>query len=367
MLGNTGSGVTWSLPNGITCVDPRYCLDKTERFAWKSLSLSAVSEGLRLPPKMTGHAATFSPGKDDDVSALFEYNCRDADLHAAVAVRSGMIAKLLELARCSWSSMWDSAVSNTGVMVFCMMSRAAMQRGLLLDCGQARLRSVFRGGFVMEPHVGLHRNVAVLDGRALYPSIMREVSIFFENTLEVATASEAARALPGIDLAALEAMPEDTILTSDGVLIAFNGSTYSIVLPSENMFMRSVIDVLGARRAAARTRSSGGDPAAEAQQWAYKILAVSIYGSMGSSNGILSSRACSSAITCCGRAYVKQMALGFDVVYGDTDSVFISLRHASSESLDVESARACRLIQRSIAGMPFAGIEIKVDGTFASA
>lgn len=372
MLGNTGSGVTWSLPNGITCVDPRYFFDKTERFAWKSLSLSAVSEGLRLPPKMTGHAATFSPGKDDDVSALLEYNCRDADLHAAVAVRSGMIAKLLELARCSWSSMWDSAVNNTGVMVFCMMSRAAMQRGLLLDCGQARLRSVFRGGFVMEPHVGLHRNVAVLDGRALYPSIMREVSIFIDNTLEVATASEAARALPGIDLAALEAMPEDTILTSDGVLIAFNGSTYSIVLPSENMFMRSVIHVLGARRAAARTRSSGGDPAAEAQQWAYKILAVSIYGSMGSSNGILSSRACSSAITCCGRAYVKQMALasrsmGFDVVYGDTDSVFISLRHASSESLDVESARACRLIQRSFAGTPFAGIEIKVDGTFASA
>lgn len=372
MLGNTGRGVAWTLPGGIMCVDPRYFLDKTERFAWTSLSLNSVATKLGLPSKMIRTMGMFSPTEDSDVSRLLEYNCHDADLHAAVAIRSGMIAKLMKLARCSSSSMWDSCANNTGVMVFCMMSAAAMAKGMMLDCGRSMGRRTFTGGFVMEPKIGLHRSVAILDGRSLYPSIMRELCIFIDNVRGDLDATSAAF-MSGADSADLiSTMEADTVMAVGKSAVIFDGKTYTVVAPSRTRLMTEVIDTLILRRSQAREASQRRENGAEAEQWAYKILAVSIYGSMGRANGILSSGSCAAAITCCGRAYVKRMATiserqGLRVIYGDTDFIFVAMGATLPGSLSDAAEAAAGKIMDGFKGSLFEDIVVKVDGSFDSA
>jgi DNA polymerase II len=168
----------------------------------------------------------------------------------------------------------------------------------------ARVHIAQQGGHVLEPVTGLHGNVWVFDFKSLYPSLIR--------TFNIDPLSYVRQAPPSTDL----------IQTPGGVF------------RREPAILPRLLDELFPRREAAKKRHD--DVAAHA----IKILMNSFYGVLGTPACRFFNPALANSITGMG----KQMLLwskgwfeaaGFTVLYGDTDSLFVS-----SGQIDPESASA---------------------------
>jgi DNA polymerase-2 len=157
----------------------------------------------------------------------------------------------------------------------------------------ARVHAAQQGGHVLESVAGLHPNVWVFDFKSLYPSLIRTFNI------------DPLGYVPG------EAPGEDLIETPGGKF-----RRGPAILPR-------LLDELFPRREAAKQRRD------EVAAHAIKILMNSFYGVLGTSACRFYNPALANAITGMG----KHMLLwskswfeskGFKVLYGDTDSLFVS-------------------------------------------
>jgi DNA polymerase II len=170
----------------------------------------------------------------------------------------------------------------------------------------SRVHIAQQGGHVLEPITGLHDNVWVFDFKSLYPSLIR--------TFNIDPLSYVADPAPGADL----------IQTPGG---AFRRE--AAILPG-------LLDELFPRREAAKKRHD--DVAAHA----IKILMNSFYGVLGTPACRFFNPALANSITGMG----KQMLLwskswfeaaGFVVLYGDTDSLFVSSGGIDPQSASVQA------------------------------
>jgi len=159
--------------------------------------------------------------------------------------------------------------------------------------GDSNVYDAQQGGHVLEPVAGLHRDVWVFDFRSLYPSIIR--------TFNIDPLSYVAEPDGG----------EDLILVPGG---AFRRE--SAILPR-------MLDALFPQREAAK--KSGDEVASNA----IKILMNSFYGVLGTPACRFYNPALANSITGAGREILLWSkrwfeTAGFSVLYGDTDSLFVS-------------------------------------------
>jgi DNA polymerase-2 len=156
----------------------------------------------------------------------------------------------------------------------------------------SRVHAAQHGGHVLEPVTGLHRNVWVFDFKSLYPSIIRTFNI---------------------DPLAYVASPSAT-----GDLIETPGGSFA----REPGILPGLLDELFPQREA--SKKAGNDVAAHA----IKILMNSFYGVLGTPACRFYNPALANAITGSGREMLLWSkrwfeAAGFQVLYGDTDSLFV--------------------------------------------
>jgi DNA polymerase-2 len=161
-----------------------------------------------------------------------------------------------------------------------------------------------QGGHVLEPAIGLHRNVWVFDFKSLYPSIIR--------TFNIDPLSYVGAPPPDADL----------IRTAGGAFAR------------EPAILPRMLDELFPRREAAK---KAGDAVASN---AIKILMNSFYGVLGAPSCRFYNPALVNAITGTGRELLLWSkawfeAAGYTVLYGDTDSLFVA-----SGADDASQARA---------------------------
>ncbi len=159
----------------------------------------------------------------------------------------------------------------------------------------------YEGGFVYEPTPGLYKDVAVFDFRSLYPTIISAHNIS-PDTLEYGKDSE------------------------DGVLKGLSFTT------ERKGFISTVIENVINRRQRVKeiARKTSEDKTLEARQLALKTIANSIYGYYGFFGARWYNIDCAKAITAYGRHHIqdvigKAKEEGLNVLYSDTDSVFIAL------------------------------------------
>jgi DNA polymerase-2 len=160
------------------------------------------------------------------------------------------------------------------------------------------------GGHVLEPEPGLYRNVLVFDFKSLYPSIIR--------TFQIDPLGYVPR--PGPD---------------EDMIVAPNGAAFR----REPGILPKLLDDLFPRREEAK---AAGDRVASQ---AIKILMNSFYGVLGTSACRFASPALANAITGFGREILLWSKKriedhGYEVLYGDTDSLFVR-----SGTEEVEEAR----------------------------
>ncbi len=195
----------------------------------------------------------------------------------------------------------------------------------------------YEGAFVLEPAKGLHENVICLDFAAMYPSIMIAYNI-----------------------------SPDTLVRGkcDDCYIAPEvGHKFR---KNPDGFFRRILKMLIERRMEIKRRMKELDPRSheyrllDIKQSALKVLINSIYGYTGWTLARWYCRECAEATTAWGRHCIKKSIkiatdMKFNVLYGDTDSLFIKKDALSLDELENE---ALKLIERLSKELP---IQIEID------
>lgn len=165
------------------------------------------------------------------------------------------------------------------------------------------------GGYVMEPKVGLYENVIVLDFRSLYPSIIKTFKID----------------------------PYSRIMNDVDTLSTPTNHEFS---KTEHLLPDFISELFDKR---VRAKEDGR----EDLSMAIKILMNSFYGVMGSSGCRFYHADLPTAITGTGQwilleaiAYFER--LGYEVLYGDTDSVFVKLKQEDAFKIREKSEELVR-------------------------
>ncbi len=236
----------------------------------------------------------------EDKGALARYNLEDAVLVTEIFQRTGILEQLVT--RSLITGLPPDQVHRS-VAAFDRFFLPRLHRKKYVAPNQSDIVSGkgASGGMVFSRGAGLFEDVAVLDFKSLYPTIIRTFHI---------------------DPYSLIKAPENPLETP--VDISFSRSEH--ILPA-------YLEELMAKRAAAK--EAGDAPLSQA----VKILMNSMYGVMGSSGCRFYRSELPSAITGIGRWVLSSSAerlkaWGYEVLYGDTDSLFVKLKTEERQDAD---------------------------------
>jgi len=236
----------------------------------------------------------------DDPAALADYNLVDAQLVIEILDKLRLIPLTVE--RSLLTGMPPDRVSaSVASFDFLYLSELAHVRRVAPVVHVREDLEGQGGGHVLEPREGLHRNILVFDFQSLYPSLMRTFNIDPLGLIEGTDAGDP--------------------------IVAPNGASFS----REPGILPALLDELMPRREKAKRE---GDAV---QSQAIKILMNSFYGVLGTSACRFADPALANAITGFGREILlwtrdRFVEQGYDVLYGDTDSLFVASGESSPDA-----------------------------------
>ena len=232
---------------------------------------------------------------NEDKPQLAAYNLEDCQLVWEIFEHADLIKFSIERARLTGLEM-DRAGGSVAAFDNLYLPRLHRKGYIAPNIGDYQGELIAPGGYVMDSRPGLQESVLVLDYKSLYPSIIRTF-----------------RVDPYARIAAKQADPTDVIAGYDGA--SFHKQDH--ILPQ-------IIENLWAARDEAKRESNA------ALSQAIKIIMNSFYGVLGTSGCRVHDSRLTSSITKRGHDIIIQTvklieAQGYEVIYGDTDSVFVSL------------------------------------------
>jgi len=228
---------------------------------------------------------------------LVDYNLKDSELVLEILKKTGTIE--LTIQRSLLTGMQLDRVSASVASLDSMYLRETKKRGIVCNNSSYNEKETpLKGGFVRDSVPGLYENIVVLDFKSLYPSIMRTFNIDPYSFLD-------------IDEAKAKKNPEKYVVAPNGA-----------VFRNTKGILPGIIQDLWQQREISRKQGN------ELGRYAIKILMNSIYGVLGNPSCRFFSMKMGNAITHFAQYLIKLTAekiqeKGFDVIYGDTDSVFV--------------------------------------------
>ncbi|MFT7615747.1 MAG: DNA polymerase elongation subunit (family B) [Candidatus Woesearchaeota archaeon] len=281
-----------------------------------SLSLNAVSKELLDNQKVDVDINDLYDAWDkqdmDRLDVFLEYNLHDTrltwqlveHLYANIAEFMRLIpVPVQDITRMAYSQLVENYLINRSREYNVLVPNKAIGDELK----ERMQQPMNEGAFVFKPTPGLYNNIAVFDFQSLYPSIIASLNI--DKGAMTKTGNESDR------------VPE------------YDGKLYFTKKPVG--FIPQVIGDIIKRRIELKSQIKKEKNAAmkallAARIYNLKILANSMYGYLSFVHARWYSNECGGATTAYARHYIKltiEMAKkdGFNVIYGDTDSVFLAL------------------------------------------
>ncbi|ABM03634.1 DNA damage-inducible DNA polymerase II [Psychromonas ingrahamii 37] len=316
-LGRDGSALRW-LPHrqapdqGTVILNGRVVLegiDQLKNAGWmfESFSLEFVSQAMLSAGKLLTNPHNYNHNKGLEIKRQFEqepvslarYNLQDCLLVERIFAKAQLTEYAIQRARLTGLALDRRGAS---VAAFTNLYLPLLHRSGYIAPNIGDIEAQHSpGGFVMDSIPGLYDWVLVLDFKSLYPSIIRSFKIDPMGMIEGLKENEK-NAIPG-----------------------FRGARFS----RNKHHLPDILDKLTAARESAKKENN------QPFQHAIKIIMNSMYGVLGSAGCRFHDTRLASSITLRGhqimletRDFIEQQ--GEQVVYGDTDSTFVWLKHCTN-------------------------------------
>lgn len=290
-------------------------------FSLQRYGLDFVSEALLGEKKIDVKHSEIEKlwkGSPEDISRLVNYCLKDSILAMNLLEKLNLLDKYYALTRISGTLLQDTLDSGETTRIENFLLREFNRKNYIFPAKPSAAemgrrdelkKKELEGGYVIEPKKGLHSNVIVLDFASMYPSIIQTYNICPTTLVRKGE-------VPG----ALE--------TASGAKF-YPREVRRGIVPE---ILESLIKNRGAVKALLKKNT---DPSRvgpmNAKQWALKIMANAFYGYLGYARAKLYDLRIANAITSTGRNTIQLTAntikekFGYEIIYGDTDSVFVGV------------------------------------------
>ncbi|MCH7902776.1 ribonuclease H-like domain-containing protein, partial [archaeon] len=310
-------------------------------------NLNAVASELLGEKKIEVDLNELSAAWDDnkDIKKFCEYNLNDARLSYKLADK--LMPTISEMVKITGIKIYDiNRMGFSQLVEWYLLKQApnfneiAPNKPTNEQVTERRMLT-YKGAFVFEPKPGLFDNIVVFDYRSLYPTIIGSHNV-------------------GPGTINCDCCKEDaTLAPLDDEKIWF--------CSKKKGFIPTLIEDLITRRT--RIKEIIKDQTDErftildARQNTLKLLANSFYGYLGFFMARWYSIGCAQATTAYGRFYIKQVIekaqkAGFEVLYSDTDSVFLALNEKTKQ----DAINFSEKINQNLPGL----MELEFDGFYPS-
>jgi len=298
----TGNEKQFALVPGRVILDGIELL-RTASYQFESFSLEFVSRQLlgrgKLIEDVDDRATEIQDLFAEDKTQLAKYNLEDCNLVIEIFEATNLINFAIERSRLTGLDL-DRAGGSVAAFDYLYLPRLH-RKGWIAPTTEGKTSSASPGGFVLNSKPGIFDHVIVLDFKSLYPSIIRTFNV---DPLAMVSASEEADVIPG-----------------------FNGASFS----RHHVILPEIIETLWKARDEAKRQSEA------ALSQAIKIIMNSFYGVLGTSGCRFFDTRLVSSITLRGHEILQKTRdllqdRGLDVIYGDTDSVFVLLKNVSCKA-----------------------------------
>jgi len=224
--------------------------------------------------------------------------------------------------------------ASVGFRLEWRLIREAYKLGELVPNRVERREESYTGAIVLKPKPGVHENVAVLDFASMYPNIMVKYNVGPDTLVK----------------------PGEEYDPSEVYVAPEVGHKFRKHPPG---FFKRVVEKLLTIRKKIKEEMKRYPPDSpeyrllDERQKAVKVLANATYGYMGWPHARWYCRPCAEAVTAWGRAIIRRAieiarSLGLEVIYGDTDSLFVKYKPGVVEKL-------VKIIEEEL------GFEIKIE------
>ena len=270
-------------------------LMRSATYQFENFSLEYVSRQLldrgKLIDDVDQRGAEISKLFHTDKAALARYNLEDCRLVWDIFTLEKLLDFAVERSLLTGLEL-DRSGGSVAAIDFLYLPHLHRQGFVAPALEQLESSNISPGGYVLESEPGIHRNVIVLDFKSLYPSIIRT---FHVDPLALVEGLKENDAIPG-----------------------FEGGQFSRT--------RTILPGLIEKLWAARDKAKADGNRVLSQ--AIKIIMNSFYGVLGTLGCRFFDTRLVSSITRRGHDIILQSkqfieAAGFQVIYGDTDSVFV--------------------------------------------
>jgi DNA polymerase-2 len=309
-LGRGGARAFWRQEKGdggrrFVSLPGRVVLDgiellKQANYQFDSFALNNVAAELLGQSKLlqgTDRGQDITRLYDEDKPALARYNLKDCQLVWDIFARQKLLEFTLERSQLT-GLLLDRIGGSVAAFEYSYLPRLHRHGFIAPNLGELRSDIISPGGFVMDSEPGIYQHVLVLDFKSLYPSIIRT---FYIDPCAFWCAEQSAGKYTLVD--------------------GFNGAAFA----REQAILPEMIESLW--RARDRAKADQNTPLS----YAIKIIMNSFYGVLGSTGCRFFDPRVASSITLRGHEIIQSSkrwieSQGYQVIYGDTDSVFVWLR-----------------------------------------
>ncbi len=280
---------------------------KSATYHFDSFSLEFVSRQLlgegkkidasKIPSfKIENRGQSISDMFQHDKIALAKYNLGDCQLVLDIFEHTQILNYLIQRSRLTGHTL-DRVGGSVAAFEYLYLPKLHRAGYISPSLGEGYDNFKAPGGFVMDSQPGIYQDVLVLDFKSLYPSIIRTFKID--------------------PMGLIEGMLDHKEASIEG----FHGASFH----REKHFLPNMITQLWSERDVAKKNNDA------IVSQAIKIIMNSFYGILGSNGCRFFDARLASSITERGHQIIQDTAQwidehGYQVIYGDTDSVFVYLK-----------------------------------------
>ena len=262
------------------------------------------------------------------------------DVKSIIGLADKLLPFLIQLSNIVGLPLDQVVAASVGYRVEWHLMRQAYQYNEVIPNRVERRYRTYKGAIVLKPKPGVHENIAVLDFSSMYPNIMISKNISPDTYIP----------------------PEEKVDLNEVYVTPELGYKFRKWPPG---FYKRVLERLLKARKEVRAKMKELDPSSveyrilNERQKALKIIANATYGYCGWVHARWYKREVAEATTAWGRSIIRETIklardIGLQVIYGDTDSIFVKYEEDKVEDL-------IKIIKDKL------GLEIKPDKIYIRA